>query len=150
MDIDGIIFLIFAWRFVLCCVAFGTVGFLLGQVLPSLSPFHMLGITLLGLVAGARWQSSSRFSEWRNLQPHFQTPPVAVAFVASVVCAAWGYCNARSLHDLAIGLVVFGVSAFAWRWHLVREGLLSNFANVCVLISCVALICGIAFSCFMY
>lgn len=150
MEIEGILYFVLAWRYVLCCLAFGMLAFLLNQVFPSLSPFQMLGITLLGLVAGGRWQSSSRFSEWRNLQPYFETRPTTVATVASILCAVWGYFNADSSQDLAIGIIVFAVNAFAWRWHLVCEGLLSSVANLCVLISFVALICGIAFAHYMH
>lgn len=144
MDLSGILVLVMAWRFVVCCVVSGLLAYLLHQAAPTLTFVHLIGITALGLVVGAEWQSLSTPSQWARRTRNFETHPLVTAFFTAIAGAVWGFFNAASLKDFAVGLLVFSISSIAWRSFFLREGLAESVANKCVAISGAALLAGAA------
>jgi uncharacterized membrane protein YfcA len=92
MDLfDILILLVVAWRFVICCVVSALVAYALHQAFPSLTLFHLIGITALGLVVGAEWKSLSAPSEWTRQTRNFETHSLVTAFLTAIAGAIWGF-----------------------------------------------------------
>jgi hypothetical protein len=139
-----------AWRIVLSCLIGGLIAYGLHQIAPALTFFHLLGITILGLAVGVEWQSFSMPRQWAHGTPNFEIQPTPMALLAAVTGSIWGFFNASSIQDFAIGFFLFLIGAIAWRRFFIREGLEMHIANQCAAISCVALFFGAGLACTVY